>query len=155
MIRTPRLVAAAGLMACTLALGAGQAAAQDAPPAPPAKSADAPPPPPTPHKPIVTTDPALTVATVKLEGGFRASKVIGAAVYNGQNQQIGTIDDVILNHENTASLAVVAVGGFLGVGAKLVAVPYAKIERTDDGKIILEDGSKDSLAKLPSFAYAQ
>ena len=153
MIRTPRLLAAPGLLACVLAMSSQALGAQDALPAPPAKTADAPPPPPP--KPVVTTDPALAVATVKLEGGYRASKIIGAAVYNGQDQQIGTIDDLILNHDNQASLAIIGVGGFLGVGAKMVALPYAKIERTDDGKIILPDGSKESLAKLPSFAYAQ
>ena len=150
-------MARAGLLACVLALAAvPQArAAQDAPPAAtqPAKTADAPPP--APPKPVVTTDPALAVAQVKLEGGYRASKVVGAAVYNGQNQQIGTIDDLILNHDNKASLAVISVGGFLGVGGKMVAVPYDKIERTDDGKVLMQDGTKESLAKLPSFSYAQ
>jgi sporulation protein YlmC with PRC-barrel domain len=150
-------IAAAGLLACVLALGAAPhaCAAQDAPPTPPANTADAPAPPPAPPKPVAATDPALAVAQVKLEGGYRASKVIGAAVYNGQNQQIGTIDDLIFNHDNQASLAVISVGGFLGVGGKMVAVPYGKIERTDDGKVLMQDGSKESLAKLPSFSYAQ
>lgn len=157
MIRNARPRSAAlraGLLACALSLAAAPyaIAAQDAPPAQPVKAPDVPPPPP---KPVVATDPNLAVATVKLEGGYRASKVIGAAVYNGQSQQIGTIDDLVLNHENQATLAVISVGGFLGVGGKLVALPYGKIERTDDGKIILEDGSKESLGKLPSFAYAQ
>ena len=145
----------AGLLACVLACTAGAPAlAAQAAPDTPAKSTDAPPPPPAP-KAVVATDPALAVATVKLEGGYRASKVVGAAVYNGQNQQIGTIDDLILNHENQATLAVISVGGFLGVGGKMVAVPYGKIERTDDGKVMLQDGSKESLGKQPSFAYAQ
>jgi sporulation protein YlmC with PRC-barrel domain len=116
-----------------------------------AKPQDQPTPPPT---PAVATDPNLAVATVKLEGGYRASKVVGAAVYNGENQQIGTVDELILNHENQVSLAVISVGGFLGVGGKLVALPYGKIERTDNGKVILADGSKDALAKLPSFTYS-
>ena len=115
----------------------------------------APPAPPAPPAPAAATDPNLAVATVKLEGGYRASKVVGAAVYNAENQQIGTVDDLILNHENQVSLAVISVGGFLGVGGKLVALPYGKIERADNNKIILADGSKDALAKLPSFTYSQ
>jgi uncharacterized protein YrrD len=95
------------------------------------------------------------VAQVRLEGGYRASKVIGAAVYNGQNQQIGTVDDIILNHQNQADLVVLSVGGFLGVGGKLVALPYGKIERADNGKVLLENASKDQLAQMPSFTYAQ
>jgi sporulation protein YlmC with PRC-barrel domain len=119
------------------------------PPAPPSDQASKPP------APAPATDPSLQVATVRLEGGYRASKVIGAAVYNADNQQIGTVDDIIMNHENHADLVVISVGGFLGVGGKLVALPYGKVERADNGRVILADGSKDNLAKLPSFTYAQ
>jgi sporulation protein YlmC with PRC-barrel domain len=119
------------------------------PPAPPADQSSKPP------APVPATDPSLQVATVRLEGGYRASKVIGAAVYNADNQQIGTVDDVILNHQNQADLVVISVGGFLGVGGKLVALPYGKVERADNGRVILADGSKENLAKLPSFTYAQ
>jgi sporulation protein YlmC with PRC-barrel domain len=122
-------------------------ARQDAAPAKPQDQADAPP------KPVTTTDPNLAVATVRLEGGYRASKVIGAAVYNAQNQQIGTVDDIILNHQNQADLVVISVGGVLGVGSKLVALPFAKIERTDSAKVMLQDGTKDTLMKLPNFTY--
>jgi hypothetical protein len=41
----------------------------------------------------------------------------------------------------------------LGVGSKLVALPYAKIERTDSAKVMLQDGTKDTLMKLPNFTY--
>ena len=99
--------------------------------------------------------PNLAVARVKVENGVRVSKIIGAAVYNGNSQQVGSIDDVILDKDQKASLAVISVGGFLGVGGKMVAVPYDKIERTDDGKVLMQDGTKESLAKQPSFSYAQ
>ena len=116
------------------------------------KQADQAPPPP---QPAPSTDPNLQVATVRLEGGYRASKVVGAAVYNAQNQQVGTVDDIILNHQNQADLVVISVGGFLGVGGKLIALPYARIQRTDNGKVLLEDANKDQLAKMPGFTYSQ
>jgi sporulation protein YlmC with PRC-barrel domain len=140
----PQAILCAALATVTLARAAW---AQD--PAATARDQAAPPP-----AAAVATDPNLAVATVKLEGGYRVSKVLGAAVYNGENQQIGTVDELILNHENQVSLAVISVGGFLGVGGKLVALPYGKIERTDNGRVILADGSKDALAKLPSFTYS-
>jgi sporulation protein YlmC with PRC-barrel domain len=96
----------------------------------------------------------LSVATVKMEGGTRASKVIGAPVFNRGNQQVGTVDDVILNHEDMAALGVISVGGFLGVGGKLVAVPYKSLQLSE-GKVILPDASKEALNKMPSFTYAQ
>lgn len=99
-------------------------------------------------------NPDLQIASVKLENGYRASKVIGAAVYNDQNQQIGTVDDIVLNPQNTATLAVVQVGGFLGVGGKLVALPYTQLDR-DGGKVKLPHADKNSLNAMPTFTYGQ
>jgi sporulation protein YlmC with PRC-barrel domain len=97
--------------------------------------------------------PNLAVASVKAESGQRVSKIIGAAVYNGNSQQVGTIDDVILDDGEKASLAIISVGGFLGVGGKLVAEPYSALKLGSDGKMILPEGSKDALNKMPSFTY--
>ena len=94
----------------------------------------------------------LAVATVKLGSGYRASKVIGAAVYNAQNQQVGTIDDIVLDASNQAILAVISVGGFIGIGSKLIAVDYKNLHRQPD-KVILPDASKDALNRMPSFTY--
>jgi sporulation protein YlmC with PRC-barrel domain len=98
------------------------------------------------------TNPNLTVASVKLENGYRASKVIGAAVYNDQNQQIGTVDDLVLNQQNQVVLSVISVGGFLGVGGKLVALPYEQLKR-DNGKITISNADKNTLANMPNFTY--
>jgi hypothetical protein len=97
--------------------------------------------------------PDLAVATVRATAGHRASKIVGAAVYNGANQQIGTVDDIILNQDGKAQLAIIAVGGFLGVGSKLVAEPYSALKLDPSGKVLLPDGSKDSLNNMPAFTY--
>lgn len=103
------------------------------------------------NSPIIGT-PNLTVATVKMQAGLRASKLIGAAVFNSANQQIGTMDDLILDTQNKASLAVISVGGFLGVGGKLVAVPYSAVH-VEGAKVVLPDGTKNALDKMPGFTY--
>ena len=97
--------------------------------------------------------PNLAVATVKMENGTRASKIIAAAVFNDQNQQVGTVDDIILDHDNKAVLAIISVGGFLGVGGKLVAVAFTQLHMDDHGKVLLPDASKDALNKMPGFVY--
>src|SRR5690349_1091926 len=66
----------------------------------------------------------VAVSQLKLVSGLRASKLIGAAVYNDANEKIGTVDDLILTSEDKAVAAIIQVGGFLGAGGKLVAVPY-------------------------------
>ena len=57
--------------------------------------------------------PLVAVSQVKLTSGLRASKLVGAAVFNDGNQQIGTIDDLILDDNAKAGLVVMQVGGFL------------------------------------------
>ena len=131
----------------------GSSSSQDAPKPAPAPDAATPAPAATSETDGKTvSNPNLQVASVKLEDGYRASKVIGAAVYNDQNQQIGSVDDIILNPQNQAVLAVVSVGGFLGVGGKLIAMPYGDLKR-DDGKIMMPHADKNSLASMPSFTF--
>lgn len=101
----------------------------------------------------------LTVSQVKLTNGLRASKLIGASVYNDGNQQIGTVDDLILAQDAKAVMAVLQVGGFLGVGGKLVAIPYDKlhVENNQDNKnvskVVMPGASKEELSQLPTFTY--
>ncbi len=100
-------------------------------------------------------NPNLSVATVKMDGGIRASKFIGASVTAGGNQDLGTLNDLVLDKEGHAILGVISVGSVLGVGGKLVAVPFSSLQMGQDGKLVLQDGSKDSLAKMPGFTYTQ
>ena len=99
-----------------------------------------------------TNNPNLTVASVKLENGIRASKVIGTAVYTDANEKVGVVDDLILTDGNKATVAIVAVGGVLGLGSKLVAMPFDQIKREAD-RVVLPGATKDSLAAMPSFVY--
>lgn len=62
------------------------------------------------------------------KGDWRTSKVIGLNVYNDQNQSIGSINDLLMDKGGSMKAAVISVGGFLGVGAHLVAVPYDKVK---------------------------
>jgi hypothetical protein len=48
---------------------------------------------------------------------------------------------------------VLSVGGFLGIGSHLVAVPYEQLKVVDK-KLVLQGGSKESLRMLPELKYA-
>jgi sporulation protein YlmC with PRC-barrel domain len=62
------------------------------------------------------------------QGDWRASKVAGLSVYNDNNENVGSINDLLMDKSGSVKAAVISVGGFLGVGARLVAVPYDKIK---------------------------
>jgi sporulation protein YlmC with PRC-barrel domain len=83
----------------------------------------------------------------------RVSKVVGASVYNDQNQSIGSIDDVLMSdNDHKAGTAVVSVGGFLGMGSKLVSVPFDQLKFEND-KIVMPGATKASLEGMPEYHY--
>jgi len=100
-----------------------------------------------------SADPKVTVSSVRLENGIRASKIIGATVYNEQNEQVGTVSDLFLSKQNQVAMAVVSVGSFLGIGGKLVSVPFDKIQITDGNKVVMPGGTKDELKSMPNVEF--
>jgi hypothetical protein len=86
--------------------------------------------------------------------GYRASKVIGSSVLNDANETIGKIDDLLVTRVGNEPYAVLSVGGFLGMGGRLVVVRYDSLKFTDKN-IVLPGGSKDGLMMLPAFEYAK
>ncbi len=95
---------------------------------------------------------AVRIDPVKLDSGYRASKVRGASVVNETNERIGTIDDIIITRDGKESYAVLSVGGFLGMGDHLIAVPYSQLSMAES-KIVLRGANKDTLKALPRFKY--
>jgi sporulation protein YlmC with PRC-barrel domain len=63
-----------------------------------------------------------------LQGGWRASKMAGLSVYNDSNESVGAINDLLMDKGGNIKAVVIGVGGFLGVGEHLVAVPYDKVK---------------------------
>ncbi len=85
--------------------------------------------------------------------GNRASKIVGAPVYNDQAEKIGSIDDLIVAPDRSVSFAIMSIGGFLGLGSRLVAIPIEQL-REEQGRFILPGATKEALAKLSEFQYA-
>jgi hypothetical protein len=71
---------------------------------------------------------AAPMSNSSLHGDWRTSKVVGLSVYNDDNESIGSINDLLTDRNGTIKAVVLGVGGFLGMGAHLVAVPYDKIK---------------------------
>jgi sporulation protein YlmC with PRC-barrel domain len=96
----------------------------------------------------------LIVVDVAVIGkGYRTSKLTGRAIVNDKNERIGTIDDFIVDRERVL-FTTIQVGGFLGVGSRLVAIPYKSLVLDDTGtKITLPGATKAELMKLAEFKY--
>jgi sporulation protein YlmC with PRC-barrel domain len=85
--------------------------------------------------------------------GLRATKLLKQTVYNEQNQKIGQIDDLVIAPDGSLSVAVVEVGGFLGIGKHRVAIPVTQFT-TIHPKVVLPGANKEALKKLPEFIPA-
>ena len=83
--------------------------------------------------------------------GYRASKLLGADIYDDQGDKIGVLDDFIVGSNANISVAVVSVGGFLGMGDRKVAVPASMFTSNQRGQTVLPDVTKDQLGALPEF----
>jgi sporulation protein YlmC with PRC-barrel domain len=64
-------------------------------------------------------------------GLWQSSKLIGVNVYNGSNEKIGDIKEIMLDKQGKADIVVISVGGFLGMGEHDVAIPFKDIRFTD------------------------
>jgi sporulation protein YlmC with PRC-barrel domain len=64
-------------------------------------------------------------------GQWRASKLHDINVYNNNNEKIGEIDDILLDQSGKAEVVVLEVGGFLGMGKHVVALPYSQVKFMD------------------------
>jgi sporulation protein YlmC with PRC-barrel domain len=96
----------------------------------------------------------LVTVDVNVVGqGYRASQLMGTSVTNEKNEKIGTLSDLVVARDRSL-FAVLEVGGFLGMGAHLVAVPYETLVINDEGRNIrLPGASKDELKKLPEIRF--
>ncbi len=95
----------------------------------------------------------MRVDPASVSTGHRASKVNGSTVVNERNETVGEVDDVIIGDNGKTPYAVLSVGGFLGMGEHLVAVPYTSLQMTNE-RVVLAGATKDALKALPEFKYA-
>lgn len=133
-------------------------------PAPAAPGAAAPATPAEPAAPATTAAPAMPGATSAASGSYlteqganqiSANDYIGASIYTSTDESIGSVTNLIMEENGGIVAAVVGVGGFLGMGAKDVAVPMDKITVTRDtqsGDIRLTTTeTQESLKSAPEF----
>jgi sporulation protein YlmC with PRC-barrel domain len=102
--------------------------------------------------PTTTTDrnnmaPA-SASNSSYQGDWRASKIVGLGVYNDNNESIGTINDLLMDKSGNIKVAVLSVGGFLGVGSHYVAIPYEKLKFVNEP--VAYTGASNAPANRPA-----
>jgi sporulation protein YlmC with PRC-barrel domain len=82
----------------------------------------------------------------------KASELIGMQVKNAQDENLGSIKDLIVDfHSGKVNYAILSEGGVLGMGSKLVAIPPNQFSlNRPDNKLVL-NLDKDRLNNAPQF----
>ena len=84
-------------------------------------------------------------------GRFSADELIGKDVVNAKGDNVGEIQDVVVDPSSKAMYAVVSVGGFLGMGDKDVAIPFDQMRMNDRNANLMSETSADQLKQLPAY----
>jgi len=77
-------------------------------------------------------------------------------VYDPNDSKIGEVKDVLVNHDGKIDAFIVAVGGFLGIGEKDVAVPFDAIHFTNKNNnkwYMVMNTTKDAMKAAPGLKY--
>ena len=95
--------------------------------------------------------PALAADNMQSADEYRTSKIVGSNVYNGANEKIGTVEDIVLKADGSMDEVVLSEGGFLGIGEKFVSMPFSdlKLSRDGDAVKVTTDGTKDRGLQVP------
>jgi len=82
---------------------------------------------------------------------LRVSALLNRGILDSTGQEVADLDDLMISPEGRVKRIILDVGGFLGIGVKLVAVPFRPLKITDLG--IVYSITTEQLRKSPAFRY--
>jgi sporulation protein YlmC with PRC-barrel domain len=91
------------------------------------------------------------------ETGLSADELIGTTVYGANDENVGSISDVILTGDNATDAVIIDVGGFLGIGSKSVAVDMdnlAFLSDADGNYYLYTQFTQEQLEAQPEYDEA-
>jgi sporulation protein YlmC with PRC-barrel domain len=88
-------------------------------------------------------------------GPQRISMIMGQSIKNVDGQDLGKVEDVVIDQNGKITYVILSHGGFLGIGDKLVPIPWNSIaahgNATQNRNYLMVDMSKDMIEKAPNF----
>jgi sporulation protein YlmC with PRC-barrel domain len=82
----------------------------------------------------------------------KSAEVIGVSVKNSKNENLGKIEEIVLDKKTgQTSYVVLSFGGILGLGNKLFALPWHAISYDVDNDCFILNESKERLENAPGF----
>ena len=101
---------------------------------------------------VETTEPKVHAGEWKFRRVLSASTLAGDRVRNTAGEDLGKIEDIMLDiPSGRIAYAVLSFGGFLGIGDKLFAVPWHALTVDEDNHEFVMDVDKKVLENAPGF----
>lgn len=94
--------------------------------------------------------PQVAVADIAL-GAWRASQVLGINVYSKDGERVGAIADMVGDVKGRVLYLILSQGGFLGIGDKLIPLPWWMIRPGHIPRTLQVQLNADTLREAPSF----
>lgn len=97
-----------------------------------------------------------TIVQQQAPNELRVDWITGTTVRSPQDESIGNIGDLIIDQEtNTITAAILSVGGFLGIGAKQIAVRFDELEIDFDAREIQLDMTREQADEAPEYVFRE
>lgn len=108
----------------------------------------------SPVDPATATVTGETIVQQQAANELRVDWITGTSVRSRQDENIGSIADLIIDQEtNTITAAILSVGGFLGIGAKQIAVRFDELEIDFDAREIHLDLTREEADAAPEYSF--
>jgi sporulation protein YlmC with PRC-barrel domain len=106
-------------------------------------------------KPMTSAAKGVELATVVPGDSFSVTEYYKQNVYDPSDNTIGEVNDVLLDKDGHVTAVILSVGGFLGLGAKYVSVPFSALRVTEKGgkRYLVIDATKETLTSAPGYQY--
>jgi sporulation protein YlmC with PRC-barrel domain len=101
---------------------------------------------------MVTNKIKKTDPDKKFRSVLAASTLAGDSVRNAAGEDLGTIDEIMIDlSSGRVAYAVLSFGGFLGMGDKLFAVPWSALKVDEDEKCFILNVDRRTIEEAPGF----
>jgi sporulation protein YlmC with PRC-barrel domain len=105
----------------------------------------------TDEKAATTTVPTQTIEKTAMEQADRVGKILGKKVISQKGEDLGKIEDLMLSKDGCLDYIILASGGLLGTGDRLIPIPWKAVKTGAQADTIIIDMDKSQLEKAPSF----
>ncbi|MFA6224487.1 MAG: PRC-barrel domain-containing protein [Desulfomonilaceae bacterium] len=99
----------------------------------------------TDEKPVAATGQSQTSEKSVMEQADRVSKILGKQVISQKGEDLGKIEDIMLSKEGCLDYIVLAPGGWLGTGDRLIPIPWKAVKTGAKADTMIVNMDKDQL----------